>query len=336
MLVLDDPGIGGLGVGVVDHRVALVVVGVQYLGLKADAPVFQGAQLIAKVGVDGAGVHHPVGQGVQGRLFLEVVHPQPDLGALQHPLHHGGIAAVGDALIQGVEIVVVVGKPDRQPLDDEGRQLVAGAAPLLAGVALHQFLIDVGAHQADGLLLQVFGLGDAGGGPLALDLGLSLGGSHHAPHPVEGVHVEGHVVDFAVIVGDGAVGVAVEFGKAVHIRPHLFGIGVENMGAVAVDVDSFHLLGVDVAGDMVPPVDDQAALAGPAGLLGENRTEQAGAHDQIIILLHSASPFFDDGPVQTCSSCGKGASAPQPHPFHRLRAAPDGQSLALPFFCDAR
>ena len=36
VLVLDDAGVGRLGVGVVDDGVALIVVGVQRLGLKAD------------------------------------------------------------------------------------------------------------------------------------------------------------------------------------------------------------------------------------------------------------------------------------------------------------
>ena len=33
---------------------------------------------------------------------------------------------------------------------------------------------------------------------------LCLGGGHDAPHLVEGVHIEGQVVDLAVIVGDRA------------------------------------------------------------------------------------------------------------------------------------
>ena len=148
MLVLDDAGVGGLGIGVVHHGVALIVVGVQHLGLKADAAVLQSPQTVAKVGIHRAGVHHLVGQRIQRLTVSQIVHIQAHLGALQHVFHHGGVAAVGDALIQGVEIVVVVGKTHRQALDDKGRQLSAGAAPLLAGVALDELFVDVGAHQA--------------------------------------------------------------------------------------------------------------------------------------------------------------------------------------------
>ena len=83
------------------------------------------------------------------------------------------------------------------------------------------------------------------------DLGLGLGGGHNAPHLVEGVHVEGQVVDLAVVVGHRAVGVAVELCKLVHILPHSLVVGVEDMGTVAVDIDALHALGVDVARDVV-------------------------------------------------------------------------------------
>ena len=43
------------------------------------------------------------------------------------------------------------------------------------------------------------------------------------------------------------------------------------MGAVPVDVDPLHLLGINVAGNVIPPVNHQAALAGLAGLMGKYR-----------------------------------------------------------------
>ena len=247
MLVLDDPGIGRFRIGVVHHGVALIVVGVQHLRLKADAAVLQGPQPVAKVGIHRAGVNHLVGQCVQVLPVGQIIHVQPHLDALQHLFHHGGIAAIGDALIQRVEIVVVVGKADRQAFDDESRQFGAGAAPLLAGVAFDELFVNVRAHQTDGLLLKIFRVGDARFPLLLLDLCLGLGGGHHTPHLIEGVHIEGQIVDLAVIVGNGAVGVAVELRKLVHILPHGLVVGVEDVGTVAVHIDALHRLGVDVA-----------------------------------------------------------------------------------------
>src|SRR5699024_6055220 len=72
-------------------------------------------------------------------------------------------------------------------------------------------------------------------------------------------------------------------GKAVHIVPHRLVVGVEDVGPVAVDMDALHLFGVDVAGNVVPLVDDETLAAGLCGLVGEHRAEQPGADDQVII-----------------------------------------------------
>ncbi len=217
------------------------------------------------------GVDHPLRQCVQFCLISQVICPQPDLYPLQHPLHHLRVAVHGDALVEGVEVVVVVGEPHRQPPDDERRQLRAGPAPLLGGVALHQLLVDVRAHQADGLFLQVPGLGDPCRRPLFLYLPLGLVRRHHAPHPVERVHIEGKVIYLAAVVGHRAVGVAVELGKLVYIIPYIPVVGMEDVGTVPVDLDALYVLCIDVAGDVVTPVDDQHLFAPVRHLPGEHR-----------------------------------------------------------------
>ena len=304
MLVLDDAGIGGLGIGVVDHRVALIVVGVQHLGLKADAAVLQRAQTVAEVGIHRAGVDHLFGQCVQCSLLGQIIHVQAHLGTVQHLFHHSGIAAARDALIQRVEVVIIVGKAHRQALDDKGRQLGAGAAPLLAGVALDELFVDIGTHKADSLLFQILRVGDACSGLLLLDLGFRLGRGHHAPHLVEGVHVEGQIVDLTVVVRHRAVGVAIELCKPVHILPHSLVVGVEDMRTVAVHVDALYSFGVDIAGDMVTLINDKTLFARLFGLVGKHGTEQTGANNEIIVLFHAFVPLL---PVilPACSSSGR-------------------------------
>ena len=294
MLVLDDPGIGRFRIGIVHHRVALIVVGIQHLSLKADAAVLQRAQTVAEVGIHRAGINDLVGQCVQALPVGQIIHVQPHLDALQHLFHHGGIAAIGDALIQRVEIVVVVGKADRQAFDDESRQFGAGAAPLLAGVAFDELFVDVRAHQTDGLLLKIFRVGDARFPLLLLDLCLGLGGGHHTPHLIEGVHIEGQIVDLAVIVGNGAVGVAVELRKLVHILPHCLAAGVENVGPIAVDLNALHFLGVDIPGNVAALINHKACFARLFCFLGEHRTVKACAYDEIIVMVHPCFSFFLD------------------------------------------
>ena len=285
--MLDDARPGRLAVGVVDGGVALEVGHVQKLRLKAHGAVLQRAQAVAEVGVDGAGVDHAVRQRVQLGLVLQVVAVQPHLDALQQVLHQLRIAADGDALVEGVEVVVVEGQAHRQALDDEGGQLRAVPAPLLFRVALDQLFKDVAADQADGLLLQVLRLaGDLGA--LLVDLRPRLLRRHHAPHLVEGVHVEGQRVQLALVVGHRRVGEAVEVGEAGHVVPHLFVVGVEDVRAVLVHVDALHVLGVHVAGDVGPLVDHQHLPARVRRLAGEGRPEQAGADDEIVV--HDGPP----------------------------------------------
>ena len=93
-------------------------------------------------------------------------------------------------------------------------------------------------------------------------------------------------------MGDRAVGVAVELRELVDVLPHSLVVGVEDVGAVAVDVDALHLFGVDVACDMTALVDDEAALAGFLGLMGKYRAVQASANDKIIVLFSSLFILF--------------------------------------------
>ena len=278
-LVLDNPGVGGLGIGVVHGSVALEVGDVQQLRLEADGAVFQCAQTVAKVGIDGAGVDYLFRQRVQLVLMFQIIDTQTDFDAIQQILHQTGVAAHGNALIKGVEVVVVEGQADGQTLDDEAGQFVAGTAPLLLGVALDELFINIGAHQRDGLFFQILWLGDARGGPLLRDFGRGLVRGHHAPHFIEGVHIEGQAVQLPLVVGHGGVGEAVEGHETVDIIPDFFVIGMENVGAVFVHVNALHLLGVDIAGDVIPLVNDQDGFSRGFGLLGEDGAVKTGTDD---------------------------------------------------------
>lgn len=290
VLVFDDPGVGNLPGGVVHGSVALEIFHRQLFGLKPDAAVLEMAQTVAEEFVDTAGVD----DGLRNvRLLcdqIEIVGVQTDLYPCEHLLHHGGVAANGDALVAVVEVVVIVGKPAGQPPDDEGRQILAVPAPLLFGVALDKLGVNIGANQAQSLLLQILRIGDVQLRHLLGDLGLGLGRGADAPHPGEGVHVEGQIVGFIVVDRDGGIDEIVELRKLVNIIPHLFIAGVENVGTVDVNVDVRHLFGIDVAGNVAAAVNHQTAFAFFRQLMGKNSTVKTGTDDQIII-LHGGIPF---------------------------------------------
>lgn len=292
MLVLDDAGVGDLALGVVDHGHALVVLLVERLGLEAQAAVLERAQLEVVERVDGAAVDRLGGDIGLGGDQLLVLHAAANLDALEHVGDHLGVAAHGDALVAVVEVVVVVGEAAGEALDDARGQVLAVTAPLLLGVALHERLEDVAAHERQRLLLEVLRLSDVLGGHLLGDLGLGVCRRDDArPHLGEGVHVEGHVVHAAVEVGDRRVDVVVELGEAVDVVPDVLHGGVEDVRAVAVDLDALDVFGVDVAGDVVAAVDDQDRLACALGRVGEDGAREAGTDDEVIVLGHGYAPF---------------------------------------------
>ena len=69
-------------------------------------------------------------------------------------------------------------------------------------------------------------------------------------------------------------------------------VGVEDVGAVFVHVDALHVLGVHVARDMVPLVDDQHRFACITALPGEHRAKQSRAYHQVIIFHRVITPLF--------------------------------------------
>ena len=293
VLVLDDARVGDLALGVVDHGHALVVGLVERLGLEAQTAVLERAQFKVVERVDGAAVDRPGGDIGLGGGQLLVLHAAAHLDALEHVGDHLGVAAHGDALVAVVEVVVVVGEAAGEALYDARGQVAAVAAPLLLGVALHERLEDVAADERQRLLLQVLRLSDVLGGNLLGDLGLGVCRRDDArPHLGEGVHVEGHVVHAAVEVGYRRVDVVVEFSKAVDIVPDVLHGGVEDVRAVAVDLDALDVLGVDVAGDVVAAVDDQDRLAGAPGGVSEDGAGEAGADDEVIVLGHGCAPLY--------------------------------------------
>lgn len=133
-------------------------------------------------------------------------------------------------------------------------------------------------------------------GFLLVYLRLCLLGGGDAPHLVEGVHVEGEVVEAAFVVGDGGVGVAVELYDGVDEVPHLFVGGMEDMCAILMDVDALDVLAIDVAAQVWAFVDDEARLALLAGEVGERGSEEPGAHDEIVVMIivHKIQMFYRD------------------------------------------
>ena len=280
--MFDDSRPGCLPIRVVDRCVPLEIRLIQQLRLEAHAPVFQRPQAETVERIDGSGIDHPLCLTVQRIPALQIIAVQPYFDPVQQPFHQLRVSLGGDSLIQGVEVIVVKGQPHREPPDDEGRQILTVAAPLLFGIALYELLKDIPPHQRDCLFFQILRFtGDFL--PLLGNLCRGLFRRHHAPHSVEGVHVERQAVEFSVVIGHRRVGKPVERRKAVHIVPDLPAVGMEDMCPVDMDLDSLHVFGIDVACDIGTLINDKDLLSGLRRFPGKHRAVQSRADNQIII-----------------------------------------------------
>ena len=65
---------------------------------------------------------------------------------------------------------------------------------------------------------------------------------------------------------------------------------MEDVGAVFVHVDPFNLFTVDISCDVVALVDDKACFSFFLCFIGEDRAEEAGADDEVVV-FHNWSPY---------------------------------------------
>ena len=251
MLMLDNPCERSLPVCIVYHGHSLVIVCIQSLRLKAQASVLQISELISKIAVNGSRVHNSFSRVLILLPVFQIVYASADLAALKQPFNQSVVAVHRYALIRIVKVIIVVGIAHWKAADNKARKISAVSSPLLFRIALHQLLVDIRAHQADGLLLQVLRLA-LNHRPLPLNNFPGLLRSGDIPHPAEGIHVERHVVYLPLIIGYRAVGIPVKLCKLVDKVPYLPVRSMENVGAVAVYPDPFRLLAVNISSDVIP------------------------------------------------------------------------------------
>lgn len=187
VFVFDDPGERHVLTGVVHLGYALIVA-VHDSGIEAERAVLKLSEPVVIVFVHLAGVDDLagefvlVGQVVHASLYLDIV-------MVEHVLEHPGIAVNRNTLEAVVEVAVVVGKPDRQPVDDGRRKLGRVTAPLLGRVTFDEefveFFADLGNAPLPEILRVVARFSDRG------QLVFSLLRSNDTPDLVKGYQVDG-------------------------------------------------------------------------------------------------------------------------------------------------
>ncbi len=277
MLVLDYPCIRLRVRGIVDDRVALIIVGRQHLGFEPQGAVLKLAEDVAEKPVRRARVNNLRGLPRKLRLIFAKIATKLYRTAFEQLFDKLRIAADGYALIFVGKIIVVVGEAQRQTLYYKCGQIAAVPAPLLFGIFLDKLVINVRADHTQRLLFEVLRRGNARLLHLLIDDCTRLRGGCDAPHFGKRVHIEGQIVRLAAVHGNGGIDIIVELRKACDVVPDALIRGVEDVRAVAMDGNALHLFRINVSADMRALVYDEAFFAFFDCLMRENRAEKPRA-----------------------------------------------------------
>ena len=156
--MLYNSGVRHFALGIVYNRHALVVFFIQKLCFKLKAAVFKLAETVGKVFVYRTCVNAFISHL---QIILTVgkkIGVKPYLHTFEQLFYKLGIAAARYALVAVVKIVVIIGEPYRQALYYKRGQLAAVSAPLLFGVALYKFCVNIPSHKAYSLFFKIFRL----------------------------------------------------------------------------------------------------------------------------------------------------------------------------------
>ena len=145
--MLNDPGIRHFPLCVVDYRISLIIIAVQDFGFKPYGTVFQSAELIIKKLID-----HTCKQNFicDFRILFnefEIVGFCPNIHTVQHFFNNLRITAHRDSLETVIEIIIVIGEPQRQTFDNKGRKLRTVSSPLFFGITFDKLFINIPAGQ---------------------------------------------------------------------------------------------------------------------------------------------------------------------------------------------
>ena len=114
--------------------------------------------------------------------------------------------------------------------------------------------------------------------PLFFNFGGRFFRRHHTPELVEGVHIEGQVVDFPVIIGNRRIDILVEFRKLIDVIPNGLVVSMENVGAKFVNLNARDFFRIDIARHVVALLNDQDALAFLGNFVGKGSAKEAGTY----------------------------------------------------------
>ena len=252
---------------------------------------------------------------------LAVVRVEQDVNVrmAQHSAEHGGVAVLRHALVGVGKVAVVAVCPDRHPRRDRGVEFRRVEAPLLAGVAAKEFLVQLATDLRHHHVLRGEDL-LSGFGPLGEERLEFETRQVEAIERIHRVEVDRDRHQATVDERPHPVLVLPPPGEARQVAEHLVRVGVEDVRTVAVNQQSLMvILIVGVAADVIAAVDQQhAAVAFTGDPFGKNGAGVACPNDQIIesgrhlVRLYRSLSAVTDGEKVLPPPCASALHANRP------------------------
>ena len=150
-------------------------------------------------------VNHPCKDHFFSRAFQfftigEEINPKFYFYITQHVFNDDIVTTDWNPLVTVIKVVIIKGQTHWEALNDERRQVCCRTSPLFFRIALDQLFIDIWTDQLDRLFFQVFRLNIFHIRRLLRNLVFDFLRSLCPPHGIEGIHVEGKIVEAALVI----------------------------------------------------------------------------------------------------------------------------------------
>lgn len=129
MLMLNHPRIWRFTIRIIHYCHTLVVFFLQHLSFKAKTAVLKLAETEIKIGVNRSRIYHPVSHRLISFPIPVKIRIKQNIGICKQFVYDCIIAINRDSLVTVIKVIIVIGKPDRKPLDNKGRQVFADLCP---------------------------------------------------------------------------------------------------------------------------------------------------------------------------------------------------------------
>ena len=255
MLMFDHTCIRHFTIGIIDNRIPLIIVTVKCLRLKSHRTILKRSESVTKIFID-----HPRKYDLVCNIRIlstkfKKVCSRKNIRFFKHFFHDRSIAADRDSLISVVEIIVVIHKTKRKPLNDKCRKFRTFSSPLLLCISLDQFFVNILPTEEKRLLLKVFRFCYPRLFSLSFDDLLCLFRCFYSPHPAECVHIKRQIIQLVFINCYRRINIVIKLRKLIYIIPYFFIRRMENMRSVLMHMNPFYIFTVNISGNVISFID---------------------------------------------------------------------------------